>query len=111
MTIQIINDPAAEIARLKALERAAWPAPAAEPVKVKPWPAPAAEPVKVKPWPAPAAEPAKFKKRAPIFWRPLGTEEEAEPAPAVVFSGIPAAELSAAVAVLAALLAVALLVD
>lgn len=101
MTIQLINDPAAEIARLKALERAAWPAPAAEPVKVK----------KVKPWPAPAAEPAKFKKRAPIFWRPLGTEEEAEPAPAVVFSGIPAAELSAAVVILAALLAVALLVD
>lgn len=97
MTIQLINDPAAEIARLKELERAAWPAPAAEPVKVK----------KVKPWTAPA----KFKKRAPIFWRPLGIEEEAEPAPAVVFSGIPAAELSAAVVILAALLAVALLVD
>lgn len=91
------TDPAAEIKRLKAQEKA----------KLNPavWPAPVK--AKAKKWPA-APDWSKLKKARPQVWRPL--VEDVEYAPWQP-GGVPTADVIRAVLILAALIAVALGVD
>lgn len=100
------TDPAAEIKRLKAQEKAklnpaVWPAP----VKAEKWPK-AEKPAK-KGWPA-ALDWAKLKKALPQVWRPL--VEDIEYAPWQP-GGVPTADVIRAALILGALIAVALGVD
>lgn len=92
-----VVDPAAEIEKLKALEKA----------KLSPvvWPAPVK--AKAKKWPA-APDIAKLKAARPQVWRPMMDDAESAPWQP---GGVPTADAIRAVIILAALIAVALGID
>lgn len=97
------TDPAAEVAYLKALEKAKWPQPATDPGKLKKWHDAEAAPKAKKRPPAPMPT-------TPRKWRTWTPDADAEAMPYHA-QGIPLADVVRVVLIIAAMLAAALGID